>query len=129
MDSNNNTELFVGKVHRYFPRKQFGFIIRLTDKKQFFVHRTAIVTSPTANCNFPRLYPGEYVEFSVHDPPENILSNGDLTKKKLPNVGQVRGLYGWTLRCEDLSILRQLKNTQNTQNKQTQTPNVPAVPA
>lgn len=100
--SESEPQKYLGKVKKYIPRKQFGFIVRLSDKQEFFVHRMSIRISPSVNCPYPRLYPGEYVEFTVHESSE---SDG----KKLPNVGTVTGPEGWTLRCEDVCIQRELR--------------------
>ena len=95
---------FLGKVKTYNRQKQFGFIVRLSDKKEFFVHRTAIQIHDGIEYPehiFPRLFPGEYVEFTVdeHTPPG----------KKLENVKTVTGPQNWTIHFEDDAIQKELK--------------------
>lgn len=110
MTTEQKEQKFIGKVKKYIPRKQFGFIVRLSDKQEFFVHRMSIKVSSSVNCPYPRLYPGEYVEFTIHDAPSTVETT---ESKKLPNVGTVTGPEGWTLRCEDLYIQRELRTARN----------------
>lgn len=83
--------VFLGQVQVYKRSKQFGFIKRLSDQKEFFVHGSVIKSEPQGQNGF--LYPGEYVEFTVEseEPPEG---------KKLPNVTTVSGLMGCELLYE-----------------------------
>ncbi len=82
--------VFLGQVQVYKRSKQFGFIKRLSDQKEFFVHGSVIKPQEPPN-GF--LYPGEYVEFTVEseEPPEG---------KKLPNITTVSGLMGCELLYE-----------------------------
>jgi len=57
-------ERFTGQVKFFDKDRGFGFIVRISDKKEYFVHFTAV--KPTTQC-WNVLYKGEYVEFSVTD--------------------------------------------------------------
>lgn len=98
---------YFGKVKAYLNKKQYGFITRLPDGKEFFVHRMSIKLQKDSKC-FPKLFPGEYVEFTIHGPEEP-----DPETKKHGQVGSVTGLYGNTLRCEDIQKQKEyrFKNT------------------
>lgn len=102
--SQEQNKSYIGKVKRYITRKQFGFITRLDDKKEFFVHYSSI----KANCPRIRLFDNEYVEF--------IPDLDSTDNKLLPNVKSVYGIQGFTLHCEDLHN-QHLKRKQNNDKK------------
>lgn len=95
----SETTVFLGQVQVYKRSKQFGFIKRLSDQKEFFVHGSALNHD---NSGGGILYPGEYVEFTVEseDPPQG---------KKLPNVITITGPMG----CELLYQFRKRRFKSN----------------
>jgi len=78
-------ERFTGQVKFFDKERGFGFVSRLSDKKEFFVHFTAI--KPTIQC-WNLLYKGEYVEFCV--------TKGN----KGPQASEVTGIQKGSLLCE-----------------------------
>lgn len=79
------TDKYIGQIKFFDKDRGFGFILRLEDKKEFFVHFTAI--KPTIQC-WNVLYKGEYVEFSVTE------------GSKGPQASDVTGIQGGSLLCE-----------------------------
>ena len=81
-----NVERFTGQVKFFNREKGFGFITRLSDKHDFFVHHVNVII--TSQCR-KILFQGEYVEFEVTQGP-----NGE-------QADQVTGVQGGTLLCEN----------------------------
>lgn len=86
MEATKDNERIVGQVKFFNRDRGFGFITRLDDKKDFFVHFHDIKTN--VQC-WNILYQGEYVEFSLRDGP-----NGE-------QAGEVTGIRGGSLMCEN----------------------------
>ncbi len=78
-------ERFNGQIKFFDKDRGFGFIVNLTDSKEYFVHFTAI--KPTTQC-WNVLYKGEYVEFSIVD------------GNKGQQASEVTGIGGGSLLCE-----------------------------
>lgn len=75
----------LGQVKIFFNRKGYGFIRNLSDNQEYFVHNTEIMTKEGI---YRKLYPGEYVSFTLVDKDEKqICSN-------------VRGVQGGPLLTE-----------------------------
>ena len=77
---------FTGQVKFFNRDRGFGFITRLDDNKDFFVHYQDI--NPKSQC-WSILFQGEYVEFETREGP-----NGE-------QAGNVTGLRNGTLLCEN----------------------------
>ena len=75
----------VGQVRIFFNRKGYGFIRDLSDNQDYFVHNTEIKTEPGI---YRKLYPGEYVSFSLVD------------KEGKQVCSEVRGIQGGKLLTE-----------------------------
>jgi cold shock CspA family protein len=75
-------------------KRGYGFITRLSDGNEFFVPRSLIILKEDTTY-VPKLYDGEYVEFTVD---EKSMSD----QKKLPRVKQVRGPMGYPLRVDHM---------------------------
>lgn len=80
-----STDRYNGQVKFFNRDRGFGFITRLSDNKDFFVHYLDI--KPSTQC-WNILYQNEYVEFSTRDGP-----NGE-------QAGDVTGINGGSLLCE-----------------------------
>lgn len=76
---------FLGQVKFFNRDKGFGFITRLDDNRDFFVHHRDI--TPKSQC-WNIIYQGEYVEFEIRQGP-----NGE-------QAGTVTGPRGGSLLCE-----------------------------
>ena len=77
---------FLGKVKWFNPRSGFGFVTRVDDNSDVFVHHSGL--QPNNEC-FKTLYTGEYVEMEIttDDEGKHFASN-------------VRGPSGGDLMCE-----------------------------
>jgi cold shock CspA family protein len=90
--------VYTGKVVKFFQKKGYGFIERLDNGQQYFVHFKAI--TPKEDTKFRRrLYDFEYVQFTLFE--DENTSDGSTDKKNLPQVKQVFGINGYTLRIDD----------------------------
>lgn len=88
----------IGKVKKFYMKRGYGFITRLSDSKEYFVHRGLIKLQPTTTY-VPKLYDGEYVSFTVDIDDENAKKNDS---SKLPRAKEVYGVNGWPLRVDDM---------------------------
>lgn len=91
-----------GQLKFFDKDRGFGFIVSLDDKKEYFVHFTAI--KPTTQC-WNVLYKGEYVEFSVTD------------GNKGPQAIDVTGVKGGSLLCEHEFEYRRRRYQKKKQGK------------
>ncbi len=96
-------ERFTGQVKFFDKDRGFGFITKINDDKEYFVHFSAI--KPTTQC-WNVLYKGEYVEFSI--------GNGS----KGEQAENVTGVSGGSLLCEHEFEYRR-RRAQKRQNQQT----------
>ena len=76
---------FYGQVKFFDRERGFGFVTRLEDKVDYFVHFNDI--KPTQKC-WNVLFEGEYVEFGVRTGPNGF------------QTGEVTGINGGSLLCE-----------------------------
>ena len=76
---------YTGQVKFFNKDRGYGFIKRLSDSKEFFVHHSAIC--PSTRC-WNVLYKGEYVEFSLVEGNKGTQSD------------KVTGLEGGSLLCD-----------------------------
>lgn len=98
-------ERFTGQVKFFNRDRGFGFVTRLDDKKDFFVHFQDIkLSNPEVKC-WNILFQGEYIEFSIRNGP-----NGE-------QAGEVTGVRGGSLLCENHF------NTNNIKTKKRKTRN------
>lgn len=79
------TERFLGQVKFFNRERAFGFITRIDDKTDFFVHLQDIKTPPHV---WTSLTPGEYVDFETRQGPNGV------------QAGNVTGVRGGSLMCE-----------------------------
>lgn len=99
-------ERFLGKVKWFNPRSGFGFVTRVDDNSDVFVHHSGLV--PNNEC-FKTLYTGEYVEMEIttDEHGKHFASNvrgpkgGDLmceryVKSERPERPQRRQNTGWS---------------------------------
>jgi len=84
----------IGRVKKYIPKKGFGFIIRCSDNEELFVHRSNLCVIQPETCKFPKLFPGEFVEFLLDEAPKN--------PKALQRAVSVSGIGNTPLTCEFL---------------------------
>lgn len=76
---------FNGQVKFFDRERGFGFVTRLDDKVDFFVHFNDIQPSQKF---WSVLYEGEYVEFGLREGPNGI------------QASKIKGIGGGTLLCE-----------------------------
>lgn len=86
MEQQQNNDRFTGQVKFFNRGRGFGFVTRLSDGKDFFVHYQDI--QPKKEC-WNVLFQGEYIEFSIRNGPQG------------EQAGQVTGIQGGTLLCEN----------------------------
>lgn len=79
-------ERYTGQVKFFSRDRGFGFIRRLQDDKDFFVHYQDICSNDSS---WNILFQGEYVEFVIRDGP-----NGE-------QAGNVTGINNGTLLCDN----------------------------
>lgn len=78
-------EKHIGQVKFFNKDRGFGFIKRLSDEQEFFVHHSSV--KPKTRC-WNVLYKGEYVEFEIGKRGER------------EQAEEVTGIQGGTLLCE-----------------------------
>lgn len=100
----DTTKTYWGKVKVYRQRDNYGFITRLPEEDEYYVHKSAICIHDGINVRYPKLFRGEYVQFTVDENPDLQNFKKDPDKKLLPFVKSVTGLYGKTIGCEDVSL-------------------------
>ena len=86
--SSGSSVRILGRVKWFDNRKGFGFVNNLTTSGEVFVHHSGLKSS---NGVFRTLYPGEYIEFSLHRDDAN---NRDYAV-------DVTGVKGGSLLCEN----------------------------
>lgn len=104
--SNTQEKIYFGKVKKFFKKKGFGFITSVDTGEDYFVHRNTIQTKPETKFR-KTLYDFEYVEFTINTPVPDQ-KHGD--PGKLPQVKQVFGPKGNTLRIDDEWTKRQQRD-------------------
>ena len=77
---------YTGQVKFYNRDRGFGFVTRMEDNKDFFLHYQDI--KPKGDC-WNILFQGEYIEFTLRDGP-----NGQ-------QAGDITGINGGSLLCEN----------------------------
>ena len=92
---------FVGKVKWFNPRAGYGFITRIEDESDVFVHHSGL--KPKNEC-FKTLYTGEYVEMEI---------TTDENGKHF--ASNVTGMKGCELMCE-----RYVKNERSEHTERSQ---------
>ena len=101
--STETTERFLGIV-KWFTGGH-GFVTNFDTKEDVFVHHSNL--SASVDC-WKRLYPGEYVDFSVGP------SDGDSEKTEAKDVTGVRR---GPLRCETNALLRREREEYNREHR------------
>lgn len=101
--STETTERFLGIV-KWFTGGH-GFVTNFDTKEDVFVHHSNLNTS--VDC-WKRLYPGEYVDFSVGP------SDGDSERTEAKDVTGVRR---GPLRCETNALLRREREDYNREHR------------
>lgn len=102
-------ERFTGQVKFFNRDRGFGFVTRLDDKKDFFVHFQDIkLSNPEVKC-WNILFQGEYIDFTIRQGP-----NGE-------QAGEVTGVRGGSLLCENHFNTNNIKNKKRkSKNDETQ---------
>lgn len=103
MSSTNAIEKHQGQVKFYNRTNGYGFITRIKDNKDFFVHLSGI--SPSTDC-IPVLFPGEYVEFELED--------GIKGEQSV----YVTGISGGKLMCEFEGRTRRTRKNKNKESEE-----------
>ena len=89
----------IGRVKKFIPKKGYGFIITENkENEELFVYRSDLCVKNPEICRFPKLFPGEFVEFNV--------INETRKEGKLKRAISVSGLGNSTLSCEFVAEMR-----------------------
>lgn len=106
----------IGRVKKFIPKKGYGFIITENKDKneELFVYRSDLCVKNREICRFPKLFPGEFVEFNV--------INETRKEGKLKRAISVSGLGNSTLSCEFVAEMR------NEERKKRPLPTPPTLP-
>jgi len=102
----------LGQVLRFFNRKGYGFIRDLDSDTDLFVHNTEIMV---ADGGYRKLYPGEYVSFTV------------ATRDEREVCSNVRGVRGGTLLTENEDHVYRVFPRQNRMYEERETPDLTSV--
>jgi len=98
MDQQHQQQKEIGRVKKFIPKKGYGFIVRASDNEELFVYRSDLCTQKPELCRFPKLFPGEFVEFNV--------INETKKEGKLKRAISVSGIGNTPLSCEFVAEMK-----------------------